>query len=70
MPVTMYPEYTAEMRRLTADIEQLYSESDELLTREDRIKRDLLQTMAILAQREGGGVLTEVVQAAASPKEK
>ncbi|MEE8106224.1 MAG: hypothetical protein V3T86_11880 [Planctomycetota bacterium] len=63
---SMYPEYTAEMRRLTADIERLYAADPRTLTQKDRIKRELIQTMAVLAQREGN-VLGEDIRAAAAP---
>ena len=63
---SMYPEYTAEMRRLTADIEQLYAADLRTLSQKDRLKRELIQTMAVLAQRQGNAV-GEDIRAAAAP---
>ena len=64
----LYPEYTAEMRRLREDIERLYSGNP--LSREDQIKRDLLQTMVMLAKREAGAVAAPDIQAAAPFEDK
>ncbi len=62
----LYPEYTAEMRRLREDIERLYTENPEHMSREDQIKRDLLQTMVLLAKRDGGVATALDIQAAAA----
>ena len=62
----MYPDYAAEITRLRQEIEDLYRQNPSELTREEQIKRELLQTAVRLVQRELDATAT--VQAAAPAK--
>jgi len=62
----MYPEYAAELTRLRKEVEDLYKRDPSELTREEKIKRELVQTAVRLVQRELND--EAAVQAAAPAK--